>query len=73
MLRQLRIVFIKRVGILLAMLAAGLLGRIVSEAATSQMNDELSKLIMGIVTGALIGLAVGILVRRAWGRLLGSF
>lgn len=68
-----RKVLLNLTGILLAMFAAGLLGREVSEVATSQISDGLTKLIIGIFIGTLIGLAVGILVRRAWGRLVGSF
>lgn len=68
-----RNILVEFTGILLAMLLAGVLGKYAAEILTHQFGDGLTKLIMGIVTGALIGLAVGMLVRRAWGRLMGSF
>ena len=56
-------------GILLAILLAGLLGRYAAEIATRQIGDELTKLVVGIVIGTLIGLGTGFVVQRAWGQL----
>lgn len=66
-----RNIFIETTSILLAMLAAGFLGKVVAEAATSQINDELTKLVTGIFIGVLIGLGTGFLVRRGCGAILG--
>ena len=68
-----RNIFVDITGILLAMIVAGLLGRVVSEAATRQINNELTKLMAGIVIGMLMGLCVGVFVRRVWRRVTGSF
>jgi len=56
-------------GILLALILAALLGRYIAEIATSQIGNELIKLITGIMIGLLIGLAVGTFVKHAWGRI----
>ena len=66
-------IFIEILGILLVMVAAGLLGRYAAEAATQPINDELSKLILGIVIGVCVGLGTGFIIRQAWGRLPGIF
>jgi hypothetical protein len=70
-LKQIKNALIKLIGILLAILSAGLLGRYFAEVSTRPIADELTKLIVGIVIGLSIGVVVGILVRRAWGRLMG--
>jgi hypothetical protein len=55
------------VGILLALIAAALLGRYLAAMATEQISNDLVKLIAGIMIGLLTGLAVGIFVKQAWG------
>jgi len=57
-------------GILLAMVLAGLLGRYIAQIGTAQISNDLTKLIAGIVIGLLAGMGVGILVKRTWGRLV---
>ena len=57
-------------GVLLAMVLAGLLGRTIAQIGTAQINNELTKLIAGIVMALLAGMAIGTLVTRTWGRLL---
>jgi hypothetical protein len=53
-------------GVLLALIAAALLGRYIAEIATRQISNDLTKLIAGIIIGLLIGLVVGTLVKQAW-------
>jgi heme/copper-type cytochrome/quinol oxidase subunit 4 len=55
-------------GILLAMLVAGVLGKIAVETVTREIGDEMIKLIVGILIGMLTGLGVGLFVRWACGR-----
>ena len=57
-------------GVLLAMVLAGLLGRTIAQIGTAQINNELTKLIAGIVMALLAGMAIGTLVTRTWGRLI---
>jgi len=54
----------------LAMLLAGLLGRTVAQAATQQIGDDLIRVIAGITIGLLVGIGVGTLAKRTWGRLI---
>jgi len=56
------------IGITLAMAFAGLLGRYIAEIATGRISNDLAKLIAGIGIGLLVGICVGVLVRRTWGR-----
>ena len=70
-----RAVFIRNaalesIGILLAMVAAGLLGRYVAALATGGIDHDLARLAAGILLGLVTGIAVGFSVQRAWGRLL---
>ena len=57
-------------GVLLAMILAGLLGRYGAEVATRPISNELTKLVVGIIIGMLIGLGTGFVVQRAWGRFM---
>jgi hypothetical protein len=57
-------------GVLLAMVLAGLLGRTIAQIGTAHINNELTKLIAGIVMALLAGMAIGTLVTRTWGRLI---
>ena len=57
------------IGILLAMLLAGLLGRYMAALATRQINDDLIRVVAGIVVGLLAGMGVGTVARKTWGRL----
>jgi chromate transport protein ChrA len=64
-------VLIDLTGILLAMFLAGVLGRYAAQVATRQISDELTKLVVGIVIGACIGLGTGFVIHRTLGRLMG--
>lgn len=57
-------------GILLAMALAGLAGRYLGQIVSTQITDELIKLIAGTLIGLLAGIGVGILVKRTWGQIL---
>ena len=57
-------------GVLLAMGLAGLLGRTIAQIGTAQINNELTKLIAGLVMALLAGMAIGTLVTRIWRRLI---
>ena len=57
-------------GVLLAMVLAGLLGRTIAQIGTAQINNELTKLIAGVVMALLAGMGIGTLVTRTWGRLM---
>lgn len=66
-----RIVFIRNVsleilGILLAMILASLLGRYVAEVATRQIDNGLIKFIASVLIALLVGVAVGMLLKRTW-------
>jgi hypothetical protein len=68
-------VFVRKVlteifGILLAMTLAGLLGRYIAQIATEHINNDLTKLIIGILIGLLAGIGVGILIKHTWGRIV---
>jgi len=70
-----RSVFVRKVlaeifGILLAMTLAGLLGRYIAQIATEHINNDLTKLIIGILIGLLAGIGVSILVKHTWGRIV---
>ena len=67
-----RNILVELTGILLAMLLAGLVGRYAAEAATRPISDESIKLVLRIFVAAGVGLGIGFVVRRAWGRLVGA-
>lgn len=55
-------------GILFAMFLAGLLGRYIAEMATRQMDNDLIRIIAGILVGLLVGIGVGAFAKKTWGR-----
>lgn len=68
-----RSIFIRNVvldctGILLAMVLAGVLGRLIAAIATRQIEDALVRMIAGILVGLLVGMGVGTFARKTWGR-----
>ena len=65
-----RNVLFESTGILLAMVLAGLLGRTIAQIGTTQISNDLTKLMAGIVIALLAGMGVGFLVKRTWGRLI---
>ncbi|MCC6299447.1 MAG: hypothetical protein IT314_09115 [Anaerolineales bacterium] len=65
-----RNVVLEMVGILLAIILAGLLGRYPAQIATAQVANEFGRLITGIIVGVLTGVGIGLLVKKTWGRLL---
>jgi uncharacterized protein YacL len=69
-LKLARNVLFESMGILLAMVLAGLLGRTIAQIGTAQISNDLTKLIAGIVIALLAGMGVGFLVKRAWGQLV---
>ena len=64
-----RNVLLEGTGILLAMLLAGVLGRVMAGMATRQIGDDLIRVIAGIMVGLLAGMGVGTFARKTWGRL----
>ena len=56
-------------GILLATTLSGLLGRYFARIATAPISAEFPKLVAGLLVGATVGAGVGLLVKRARGRL----
>jgi len=68
-----RNVCIEITGILIALILAGLLGRILAEIGTRSLSNGLIKLIAGIVIGLLVGMAVGGFIKWGWTKLLGGF
>jgi len=68
-----RNVCIEITGILIALILAGLLGRILAEIGTRSLSNDLIRLIAGIVIGLLVGLAVGGFIRWSWTKLMGGF
>jgi len=63
-------IFLDILGILLAMIFAGLLSRYLVQVATAQLNYNLIRIVAGILLGALAGACVGLLIKRAWGQLV---
>jgi len=63
-------VLLEIMGILLAMVLAGLLGRYIVQLGTAQISNALTKMVAGIVISLLAGMAIGTLVTRTWGRLI---
>ena len=57
-------------GILLAVTAAGLLGRYVAQRLAGPIDNALIRMVAGILIGMLVGIAAGLLVNWAWSRLL---
>ena len=57
-------------GILLAMVLAGLLGRYFAQLGIAQISNDLIKMAAGIVIGLLAGMGIGILVTQTWGKLV---
>jgi hypothetical protein len=64
-----RNVLLEGMGILLAMVLAGVLGRYMAGIATRQIDNGLLRVIAGIVVGLLVGLGIGTFARKTWGRL----
>jgi len=65
-----RNVLIEITGFLLALILAGLLGQYVARVATQAISNDLIKLVAGIATGLLVGIGVGTLLHRTWGRFM---
>ena len=63
-------VLLEIMGILLAMVLAGLLGRYIAQPGTAQISNDLTKMAAGIVIGLLAGMGMGILVTQTWGKLV---
>ena len=63
-------VLLEIIGILLAVLLAGLLGRYIAQLGTAQISNALIKLVAGIMISLMAGMGMGILVTRTWGRLV---
>lgn len=68
-----RTIFVRNIsleilGVLLAMIFAGLLGRTIAQVVTAQITIELARIVVGIMIGLLAGIAIGILVKKTWGR-----
>ena len=57
-------------GLLLAMVLAGLLGCYIAQIMTQQIGNDLIKLAAGIATGLLVGIGVGVLMQRISGRFM---
>jgi len=66
----LRHIVLEITGAGLAMVLASLLGRTIAGMATSQISNDLIKLVAGILIGLTMGIIVGILVNKAWRRLV---
>jgi hypothetical protein len=63
-------VLLEIMGILLAMVLAGLLGRYIAQLGTAQISNHLTKMVAGIMISLLAGMGMGILVTRTWGKLV---
>lgn len=67
-----RNIIFESAGILLAMLTAGFFARYLAGIAIRQMNNDLTKLSMGVIIGLVVGIAVGMLINRVSSRLMGT-
>jgi hypothetical protein len=57
-------------GTWLAMLAAALAGNSVAWVVTRPIDHDLARLVAGVAVALVVGLAVGTLAKKTWGRLL---
>jgi F0F1-type ATP synthase assembly protein I len=57
-------------GISLAVVLAGLLGRYVVGLVTPSIDNDTVRVITGIIAGLLVGVGVGLSVNWTWGRLV---
>jgi hypothetical protein len=65
-----RSILFETIGILIAMALAGLLGRYIAQIVTQQISNDLIKFTASIATGLLVGIGVGIVLERTWGRFI---
>lgn len=65
-----RNILLDMLGILLAMILAGLLGKYIAQAATAGIDHDLIRIVTGILLGVLVGGCIGLLIKLAWGRLI---
>jgi len=65
-----RSILFEIIGILIAMALAGLLGRYIAQIVTQQLGNDLIKFAVGITTGLLVGIGVGIIMQHIWGRFI---
>ena len=65
-----RNVLFEIMGILVAMILAGLLGRHMAQIVTQQISNDLIKFTASIATGLLVGIGAGIVMQRIWGRFI---
>ena len=63
-------VLLEIMGILLAMVLAGLLSRYIAQLGTAQISNHLTKMVAGIMISLLAGMGMVILVTRTWGKLV---
>ena len=63
-----RNILVEIIGILLALILAGLCGPYIAKIATGQINNDLTRLIAAIIISLLAGMGIGVLVKRAWAR-----
>jgi len=57
-------------GLLLAMVLAGLLSRFIAQIATQQIGNDQIRIAAGMATGLLVGIGVGVLMQRISGRFM---
>jgi F0F1-type ATP synthase assembly protein I len=62
--------FLEIIGILLAMVLAGWVGRMLAELVTAQIGHETIRLVAGLVTGLLAGAVTGALLKGLSSRML---
>ena len=60
------------VSVLLAMTAAGLLANSVAQILVAQAGNELARFVAAIATGLLVGIIIGVLMRRIRGQVLNT-
>jgi len=69
-IKLVRNVLFEIIGILIAMVLAGLLGRYIAQVATQQISNDLIKFVVGIATGLLVGIGIGVVMQRISGRFI---
>ena len=57
-------------GTWLAMLAAALVGNAVARVVAQPIGHDLARLLAGVAVALVVGLAVGALAKKTWGRML---
>jgi len=63
-----RKIFFEIMGVMLAIILAGLCGPYIAKITTGQINNDLTRLFAAILISLLAGMGIGVLVKWVWAR-----